>query len=123
MNKLAPNLTQAEIEYMKQNFGADELYIDQYGNVREKINNQIVAHHKNSSELKSEEIIACREYFNGLPAAVKGKLLEAALSHSVSKAIEQMSRYNIERKENELWGLSYEELAKMTAEGILLGEK
>lgn len=117
-----PNLTQAEINYIKQNFGADEVYIDILGNIRDETTNQIIVHHKDINETLEKDKVACGEYFNGLPIAVKNELLKEALEYSVKKAKEQMNTYGKSYKTDELWGLSYEELVKITAEGILLNE-
>ena len=115
-------LSQVDMDKIKQNFGTDQLYVDRQGNVRDKMTHQIVAHHKSVAEIQSEEKTHCQEYFRGLPVPVQNALLQASLTHLIEQALEQMHRYDIARKDNELWGLSYEELAKMTAEGILLNE-
>ena len=122
MNK-TPNLTQADIERIKQDFGTDDLFIDAQGDIVDKFSGVVVAQHKSVDEVQSEDKKACKEYFDGLPTAVKNELLKAALAFSVERAVSHMNRFTTQCDKNELWSLSYEELAKITAEGILLGDE
>lgn len=123
MSDKKPNLTQADIKRMQDEFGVDDLYIDSFGNICETIGNQIVAAYKSPEVVQNAEKADCKKYFSKLPSAVQDALLKESLAHLIKQSSKQMGRYDIKSKDSELWGLSYEELAKITAEGILLNGK
>ena len=117
-----PNLSQADRERLQNEFGADNLTMDDHGNICDRHTGQVIHRYKSKEEVRVEEHAACRDYFRGLPVAVQKELLKAALAHSVQGAMERMNMYTPSLSKEELWGISYEELAKLAAEGILLHE-
>jgi len=117
-----PNLSKSDLDRIKQSYGTNDLYIDTQGNVREKLTHAIVQPHRSIAEVQNEEKTALKEYFHKLPLTVKSELIKVALAHAVQQATENMSNFQVQPKDGQLWGLSYEEMAKMVSEGVLLGD-
>jgi len=114
-------MTTAELERIKQDYGADELFIDSQGNIRDKTSHNIV-YPGSQRHGYAEEKVEAISYFRSLPIAIKNELLKEALKYLTQQAIVQMNMYR-NPNGNEKWCISHEEMAKLIAEGILLDDK
>lgn len=120
-----PQRTKDEWEGIRDALGTDDLYMDNQGNIRDRLTRAIVQPHRSSAEVRANEKQECKEFFNGLLPAVKEALLKHALDFKINAAGHKMGSYNPPdngEAKSELWVLSYEELVKLMAEGILLDD-
>jgi hypothetical protein len=119
-----------EMQEIKEALGTGLLTMDSYGNIIDRDTGMIIMpnqtrHTMVSNEQKEaaiKEKAAIKAYFRNLPKPVKAALIEQALAHKIEKAAVYLNDKAYNRDSDELWSLSYEEMSKIAAEGILLDD-
>ena len=120
-----------EIDQIRDALGTGRLRMDSHGNIIAAHTGMIIVPTQSYAEITIKEREEAqnnrkkelKEYFHNLEKPVKEALMQQALAYKIQKAAEYINNHkDIKKDPDELWAISYEEMAKMLAEGILLDD-
>ena len=121
-----------EVHDIRDALGTGDLKMDMYGNIIDATTGVIIMPVQSHAEITVKEIEAAqsnrrkvlKEYFRNLEKPVKQALMSRALTYKIERASEHLDAHiDIKNDFNELWAISYEEMAKILAEGIILDDE
>lgn len=119
---MAHKLTREEIDYLKQVHGANNLSMDPSGNIIDTKTGMCITDHLGKVVMPNQKAGA-KDYFRSLPGPVKQAIMNKVLENEIDEAVERLSTQRTYESHIRDYKLSYEEMAKITAEGILVGDK
>ena len=120
-----------EIDQIRDALGTGQLRIDSYGNIIDNETCMIIMPTQSYAEItikeqedaKANRRKVLKEHFRNLEKPVKDALAQQALAYKIQKAAEYLDNHSdLNRNRDERWAISYEEMAKMLAEEILLDD-